>query len=109
MLAGLTFCRPSQPPELMADSGDGRSVAGVAVAGVAKENRAGWPGFSCVELDAVTSQRGATGAEGAIELLRRVHRSKDLARQELTDKRLFASGLPCIHLFHGSMANNCFH
>jgi hypothetical protein len=29
-----------------------------------KENRAGWPGFFCVELDAVTSQRGATGSEG---------------------------------------------
>jgi hypothetical protein len=29
-----------------------------------KENRAGWPGSFCVELDAVTSQRGATGAEG---------------------------------------------
>jgi hypothetical protein len=43
-----------------------------------KENRAGWPGFFCVELDAVTSQRGATGAEGAVLLLRRVHRSKDL-------------------------------
>jgi hypothetical protein len=43
-----------------------------------KENRAGWPGFFCVELDAVTSQRGATGAEGAVPLLRRVHRSKDL-------------------------------
>jgi hypothetical protein len=27
------------------------------------KNRAGWPGFFCVELDAVTSQRGATGAE----------------------------------------------
>ena len=33
-----------------------------------KENRAGWPGFFCVELDAVTSQRGATGAEGAVLL-----------------------------------------
>ena len=43
-----------------------------------KENRAGWPGFSCVELDAVTSQRGATGAEDAFVLLRRVHRSIDL-------------------------------
>ena len=29
-----------------------------------KENRAGWPGSFCVELDAVTSQRGATGTEG---------------------------------------------
>jgi hypothetical protein len=38
--------------------------------------------------------------EGAIELLRRVHRSQDLARQELTDKRLCASRMPCIHLFY---------
>jgi hypothetical protein len=30
-----------------------------------KESRAGWPGFLCVELDAVTSQRGAAGAEAA--------------------------------------------
>ena len=47
-----------------------------------KENRAGWPGFFCVELDAVTSQRGATGAEVAFVLLRRESTDrKDLSRQ----------------------------
>ena len=33
-----------------------------------KDNRAGWPGCHCVELDAVTSQPGATDAEAAIWL-----------------------------------------
>jgi hypothetical protein len=37
-----------------------------------KENRAGWPGSFCVELDAVTSQRGATGLRCAFRRLRRV-------------------------------------
>ena len=49
---------------------DGRQDAGatrLACCGECKkENRAGWPGFLCVELDAVTSQRGATGAEAAL-------------------------------------------
>ena len=55
-----------------------KPATGAASLRATKENRAGWPGFFCVELDAVTSQRGATGAEGAFVLLRRVHRSKDL-------------------------------
>jgi hypothetical protein len=33
------------------------------IAAICKENRAGWPGFFCVELDAVTSQRAAVGEE----------------------------------------------
>ena len=55
--------------------GDARRTAGetpalrfrraLRIRNVEKENRAGWPGFLCVELDAVTSQRGATGAEAA--------------------------------------------
>ena len=36
--------------------------------GFEKENRAGWPGLSWRRLDAVTSQRGATGAEAAFWL-----------------------------------------
>jgi hypothetical protein len=66
-----------------------------------KENRAGWPGFFCVELDAVTSQRGATGAEGAVLLLRRVHRSKDLTgKRKPTWGRVHAA---C----HASICSDC--
>ena len=64
-----------------------------------KENRAGWPGSFCVELDAVTSQRGATGTEGCICAPQAGHRSKDLARQAETDYGQDASSLPCIYLF----------
>ena len=42
----------------------GRARRFFLIGAAAKKNRAGWPGFFCVELDAVTSQRGATGAEG---------------------------------------------
>jgi hypothetical protein len=50
---------------------------------IRKKNRAGWPGFFCVELDAVTSQRGATDAEGAFVILGR--ESPD--RKDLTGQK----------------------
>jgi len=77
-LWGLLVFFPNRHPRLAWAGFFRRFAAGTGAPALQKENRAGWPGFFCVELDAVTSQRGATGAEGAFVLLRRVHRSKDL-------------------------------
>jgi hypothetical protein len=43
--------------------------------------------------------RGATGAEGAFLLLRRVHRSNASDQREETDRCLNANGMPCTHRF----------
>jgi len=66
----------------------------------AKENRAGWPGFFCVELDAVTSQRGATRAEIAFVLPRRESTDRKIYPASETDQSQRASDMPCIQRFH---------
>jgi hypothetical protein len=75
LFSPLRFANPSSPSDWVEDL---HLQAVVHARHTKKENRAGWPGFFCVELDAVTSQRGATSAEAAVLLLRRVHRSKHL-------------------------------
>jgi len=55
----------------------------------ATKNRAGWPGFFCVELDAFTLQLGATGAEAALLVeLEPVRSPGDAALKPVIDRRL---------------------